>query len=234
MRHMRSLAAMALTAATAQASTIDLQLQATTPTQITVGGSVDFQLSFRQYQESWSFDNNGPEPTADIGIQSWQFYFFDTATEHLVALALEVGAAGGPLERQLLAPNAPPGADHATTWDLRLSFSQPGLFQVLGLATATQEKMVRSGATVGTRECVGFDNSVQCTGWTFVDQLQENPSTDTSRATSLPVAVQVLAQPVPEPPTGWLLLLCSLIGAPWLRQRLAGQARHPRLRTRPG
>ena len=41
-------------------------------------------------------------------------------------------------------------------------------------AAATQDKTHIRGDTLGTRECVGFDNSVQCSDWAFVDRVHED------------------------------------------------------------
>jgi hypothetical protein len=199
------LAALGLASSAAQAGTPYLELTATSPTTIQAGGTVNFRLSFNQYQENWSFDNNGPEPTADIGFQEWIYHFYESSSERLSELELRVGVDGGPELSRLLLPDAGPGTDYSTEWNLSLVFSQPGVHQVLGSATATQDKTSRRGDTFGTRECVGFDNSVQCSGWSFIDRLHEDGAWSEPRfASSLGIQVQV--QAVPEPPTAWLLL----------------------------
>ena len=206
MRPALLLTALGLAGAAAQAGTPSLEFTATSPTHITAGGSVDFQLTFRQYQENWSFDNIGPEPSADIGFQEWVYSFFETSTERLTGLTLQVGGVGSPPTSQVLSPDAGPGTDYTTTWNLRLSFAQAGSYPLGAGATITQDKTVRRGDTLGTRECVGFDNSVQCSTWAFTDRIHEDSAwTEVTSATSLPILVQVQAVPEPATLALWLL-----------------------------
>lgn len=203
MRQAILLAALVLTHLATQAGTPYLELTATSPTTIMAGGTVNFRLRFSQYQERWSFDNNGPEPSSDIGFQEWIYYFYEASSERLSELALQVGAVGGPELSQTLFPAAEPGTDYSTEWNLSLTFAQPGVRHVLALATATQDKTSRRGDTLGTRECIGFDNSLQCSSWSFIERLHEDSAwTERSLASSLGIQVQV----VPEPATTWLLL----------------------------
>lgn len=200
------LTVLGLAGAAAQAGTPYLDFTATSPTSITAGGSVDFQLTFRQYQENWSFDNNGPEPSADIGYQEWLYSFFEMSTEHLKSLTLQIGPIGGPQTSQVLSLDAGPGTDYNTTWNLSLSFAQAGSYQFGASATITQDKVVRRGDTLGTRECVGFDNSVQCSDWAFTARMHEDSAwTEVTSATSLPIQVQVQAVPEPTTLALWLM-----------------------------
>ena len=203
MRQTILLATLGLVSAAAHAGTPSLDLIATSPTTIAVGGAVDFQLSFNQYQENGSFDNSEGEPSPDIGFQQWISYFHESHTERLAGLSLQVAATDGPQASLVLNPSAEAGTDYSTSWNLSLRFNQAGSHQVLAWAAATQEKTHRRGDTVGTRECVGFDNSVQCTGWSFTDRLHDDHAwTEVVQASSLALQVQV----VPEPATTVLWL----------------------------
>ncbi|MDZ7855624.1 PEP-CTERM sorting domain-containing protein [Sphaerotilus sp.] len=150
------------------------------------------------------------------------------STERLTGLTLQVGALGGPHNSQMLAPDAGPGTDYFTSWNLRLTFAQAGSYQLAADAAITQDKIVRRGDTHGTRECIGFDNSLQCSHWTFTDRLHEDSAwTEVTSATSLPIQVQV--QAVPEPATLALWLLGGgLLG--WRRTTSGSSASHPRPR----
>lgn len=211
-----SLTLLSLAAMGAQAGTAYLDLSPQSPTTVPVGGTVSFLVEFRQYQENWSFDNGAGEPSPDIGFQTWQSYFYESWHDTLTALKLQVGPVGGvPLEHSLQ-PGALPGTDYSTTWLVSLPFSQPGSYTVRAGAQITQDKDLRRGATVGTRECVGFENSVQCDSWSFHDELWEDAAwTELTWAESTAVSVFV----VPEPSS--LMLWAAAVAG------LAGVARVP-------
>lgn len=196
-----TLAALGLATLAAQAGTAHLTLTAQSPTTVAVGGTVSFQVEFLQHQENWSFDNGDGEPSPDIGIQTWRSRYFEAWHDTLTGLSLRLGSAGGPLLQQDTQPNAPPGTDYGTRWLVNLRFDTPGSHTVLATAQITQDKDLSRSAIVGTRECVGFDNSVQCTPWAFQDEvIEDNRWTEISQASSLGLQVQV----VPEPATALL------------------------------
>lgn len=190
-----------------------------TPSATTVAAGMDlhFEVRFSQFQENWSFNNGDGEPTADIGFQYWRQSYYELWHDTLTDLRLDLGATGGPTTQRLTRPGALPGTDYQSSWMASLRFDQPGTYWVTASAQATQDKVLRIGATTGTRECVGFDNSVQCTSWSFQDEILDDRAwTEVTSATSL--AVQVVV--VPEPAT-WVLAVVGLAG-------LIGLARRPR------
>jgi len=208
-----SLTLLSLAAMGAQAGTAYLDLSAQTPTTVAVGGAVSFLVEFRQYQENWSFDNGAGEPSPDIGFQTWQSYFYESWHDTLTALNLQVGPVGGVQLEHPLQPGAPPGTDYSTNWLVSLRFSQPGNYTVRAGAQITQDKDLRRGATVGTRECVGFDNSLQCESWSFHDEVWEDTAwTELTWAES--TAVSVFVVPEPSSLLLWAAAVAGLAGVP--------------------
>jgi len=215
---------LALVTLGAQAGKPYLDLTARTPTTVAVGGTVEFMVQFSQIQEGGSFDNGDGEPSPDIGIQQWRSAYRDVWQDTLTDLRLTLGATsahGAPgvmaLQRDTQ-PGALSGTDYTTSWLVTLRFDQPGRLDVLAGALATQQRYRYSEQTVRTRECVGFDNSLQCSEWPLQTTVLENTTwTETASALSLPVQVQV----VPEPATT-ALWLAGLAGLALRARRRAG------------
>lgn len=218
MRRTLTATALACLALGADAGLPTLTLTAQSPTTIMAGGTVDFRLDFFQIQEGWSFDNGDGEPSPDIGFQRWQSAYREAWNDRLTDLDLQLLVGGRPVQQRNTQPDAAPRTDYTTSWQVTLRFDQPGLHTVTAAALVTQAKDLYRAITVGTRECVGFDNSVQCTLWDFRDEVLDDLAwTETTPAVSASLQVQA----VPEPATT-ALWLAGLAGLALRARRRAG------------
>jgi hypothetical protein len=185
-----------------------LQFEALTPTTVSVGGVVEFRVTFGKEQDYFLAYYGDPEPAPWPGVQNWVVGGHDHLEETFYGVSMQVVTGVGPPLEFSDMPGVPLGSGipYGTSWTFSVTFDTPGLAQVSPQASWQSSVAERGDRTEGERLCFEVpDSDLYCSDWTFSSSSYDRLH-DSSGGTGWGVLdVHVLAS-VPEAGTGMLWL----------------------------
>lgn len=199
----RLAATLVLTAAAAvpaQAGWGQLDNFSASATTVTVGSTVDFQVSYSVFADStqsWGgSDLNEPAPAE--GWQEWHLNWYYTSSEYITTVTV---VAGGQSWTDYFTP--PPGSSVQGGWSFSVSFDSPGVYQFDAYGSWESWAESYSSNESAYRNCWYNDSDARdylvCDGWSYQYYDSNDSFTNGGGLDGRSLSINVVA--VPEPGT---------------------------------
>ena len=183
-------------------------------TQVTLGATVDFTVTFSLGTTSWTGGGSNPvEPPPQEGYQEWNVNWYAWEHETLRSVWLQSGPASFSDY-----PAVSAGDSYANSWSFSVTFTETGTFAFD--LTGGWQSDVNYGYSneSASRTCYVVDpdagGELTCDGWTWHYSDADDWYSQDGSLYAPSLSIEVVAPSVPEP-ASWALMLAGagLLGA---------------------
>lgn len=216
-RTMSVLATVLALAPVAQAATGGIHSFSSSATEVQVGDTVDFSVSFSLSTSSWSGGGSNPnEPTPEEGYQQWNVNWYSWEYETLSNVSLQAGG-----QNIVDSPSLAAGESYANTWMFSLTFDNAGVFDISpsgGWQSTVSHGYSNENASRTCTADADGGGALSCDSWYW--QYSDSDDWYSTEGSLQGPSIRITVAAVPEPGT-WALMLAGVGLLARLGRRLA-------------